>query len=67
MEQKKIVKSILQKEWNILKQATEDMKNHVKSEAWKLGKEIEEKDKIISEMKKSKLQDPQGRMDQMKI
>lgn len=54
------------KEWNVLKQASEDMKNHFKSETQKLRKEIEKKDKIISEMK-NKLQDEQERMDQMKI
>lgn len=42
------------------------MKNHFKSETQKLRKEIEKKDKIISEMK-NKLQDEQERMDQMKI
>lgn len=42
------------------------MKNHFKSETQKLRKEIEEKDKIISEMK-NKLQDEQEKMDQMKI
>lgn len=66
MEQKKIVSLYSKKEWNVLKQASEDMKNHFKSETQKLRKEIEEKDKIISEMK-NKLQDEQERMDQMKI
>lgn len=31
------------KEWNVLKQASEDMKNHFKSETQKLRKEIEKK------------------------
>lgn len=42
------------------------MKSHFKSETQRFRKEMEEKDKITSETK-NKLQDAQGKMDQMKI
>lgn len=41
------------------------MKDHLKFETLELREEMEERDKIISEMKENK--NAQGRMDQMKI
>lgn len=59
-------KSIFQKEWNILKQASEDMKNHLKSEIRKLRKRTGRKRQNYLR-NEEQITRCTRRMDQMKI